>query len=395
MKFQTRRSFLKTSSGLLCAIPLAAADFPSVLTQSNRRYRAAVIGRTGRGDYGHGYDLIFQGLSGVSVEAVADENPEGLRKAAQRIGAKRSYRDFREMLAKEKPDLVSIAPRQPDCHTEMALAAIDVGASIFIEKPLTESVSDADRILKATRDRGVKIAVAHVRRFTAEFTQIKALLGDGFVGTVLECRVQGKQDSRVGGEDMIVLGTHDFDIMRFYFGDPISCSADVFSGGRPATLQDVRQGREPIYVAGDTIRASYTFPNNLQCYWNSVKTADHWNGNFGSRQKWQFEIRGSKRIIIFQPGLGTAYLDSPFMAHKDESSLWKDLPSPENWVVPDLEKHPIQNLIHAIETDSQPLCSGIDGRWAVEMVSAVYQSHFKHARVEFPLKDRENPLLPG
>lgn len=380
---------------MLGALPIAPAVFHTVLAQSTRQYKAAVIGRTGRGDYGHGFDMIFQGFDQISVEAVADENPEGLLKAARRIGAKRSYLDYREMLDKEKPDLVSIAPRQPDCHTEMALAAIDIGASLYIEKPLTESVSDADRIINAARDRRVKVAVGHVRRFTAEFTRIKALLAEGFVGTVLECRVQGKQDSRVGGEDMVVLGTHDFDIMRFYFGDPVSCSADVFANGQSATLQDVRLGREPISVAGDTIRASYVFPNNLQCYWNSVKTGDHWNGNFGNRQKWQFEIRGSKRMIIFQPGFGTAYLDSPFMAHKDESAQWKDLPSPRNWIVPDHEKHPIKNLVYAIENNSQPLCSGIDGRWAIEMVAAVYQSHFKRARIEFPLKDRSNPLLPG
>ena len=51
------------------------------------------------------------------------------------------------------------------------------------------------------------------------------------------------------------------------------------------------------------------------------------------------------------------------------------------------------SLIHAIETNTQPVCSGYDGRWAVEMVAAVYESERTKARVSFPLKDRGNPLL--
>jgi hypothetical protein len=48
------------------------------------RYKAAIIGRTGGGDYGHGFDTIFEGIENVSVEAIADENEAGLAKAAQR-----------------------------------------------------------------------------------------------------------------------------------------------------------------------------------------------------------------------------------------------------------------------------------------------------------------------
>jgi hypothetical protein len=52
----------------------------------------------------------------------------------------------------------------------------------------------------------------------------------------------------------------------------------------------------------------------------------------------------------------------------------------------------MKDLIHAIESDTQPACSGNDGRWAVEMVSAIYLSHLNRARVDFPLKQRKHPL---
>ena len=62
-------------------------------------YRVGVIGATGKGNYGHGLDTAFQGVPRAEVVAVADENAEGLRKAGERLGVKRLYRDYRRMIA--------------------------------------------------------------------------------------------------------------------------------------------------------------------------------------------------------------------------------------------------------------------------------------------------------
>lgn len=394
MKTNRRQFIAATSTGLgsLVLNPLAS---PAAGDASRKQYRAAVIGRTGGGDYGHGYDRIFAGLANVTLEAIADADAAGLQKAAERTGARRQYRDYREMLRREKPDLVSIAPRQPDCHREMALAAIDVCQGIFIEKPFTETVADADAILAAAEKRGVKIQVAHNRRYSSGFMQIKPLLAQGLIGAVREVRIQGKQDSRAGGEDMIVLGTHDFDLMRYYFGDPLWCFACITVQGHEATRQDARRGSEPILVAGDTIRATFGFRPNLAVHWSSVKTGDDWNTSIAKREKWAFEILGTKGLLAYQSGLEFAWLDSPFLAQKDTAAKWQDLPTPADWNPPEHTRHPIRSLMHAIETNTQPVCSGSDGRWAVEMVAAVYRSHFHKARVNFPLADRENPLAAG
>ncbi|MBI4664164.1 MAG: Gfo/Idh/MocA family oxidoreductase [Verrucomicrobia bacterium] len=388
----TRRSFIKTTgqfAGLAC---LGSQTLLIARAATQKQYKAAIIGRTGRGDYGHGFDVIFRGLENVSVEAIADEHPDGLKKAAERSGAKRQYRDYREMLEKEKPDLVSIAPRQPDCHKDMALAAVNVGAHIWMEKPMTETVEEADAIVEAAERKGVKVAIGHVRKVMPDFRRMKDLLDEGFAGTVLEVRAQGKQDSRVGGEDLIVLGVHDFDFVRWCFGDPLWCFATVLQDGRPATPTDVRKGSEPMLVAGDTIRSTFAFPKNLQFYWDSVKAPDHWNTRHSKRENWVLEIRGTQRIMMFQSSYGMGYLDSPFPAHKDATAIWKELPEPKSANVPAHEKHPIKNLIHAIEHDTQPLCSARDGRWAIEMVAAVYESHKQRRPVELPLKNRQNPL---
>jgi predicted dehydrogenase len=90
-------------------------------------YRAAVIGHTGQGNYGHGLDEVFVGLPRVEIVGLADPVEAGRERAA-RAGAARYYANCREMLQQERPDLVSIAPRFPGPHAEMLMAAVENGA---------------------------------------------------------------------------------------------------------------------------------------------------------------------------------------------------------------------------------------------------------------------------
>lgn len=76
--------------------------------------------------------------------AVADPDDTGRTAALQRAGARRGYADYRELLAREKPGLVCIAFRHPRRHAEVALAALEAGAHLFIEKPLSETLAEAD-----------------------------------------------------------------------------------------------------------------------------------------------------------------------------------------------------------------------------------------------------------
>jgi predicted dehydrogenase len=388
----TRRTFLKSATVASVAMGLQTRISAGAESVSQTTYRAAIIGCTGQGDYGHGYDRIFNGFPNVTVEAVADPNAEGCRKAATTSNAKRQYADYREMLTKEKPDLVCVATRHPALHREMALAAIEVCSGLFMEKPITETLADADAIISAAEKRKTKIAMAHNRRYMPEFIQLKSLLDEQFAGAVRMVRIQGKQDLRAGGEDLLVLGVHDFDIMRFFFGDPLWCSATISVKGKDAETSDIKRGSEPVMVWGDTIHAQFGFPNNIGISWSSVRTDDDWNSRKMKVERGGFEIHGSKRIIAYQVGVGFVWLDSPFLPQKDESVKWQKFPAIPEGQVPDNRRQMMKDLIRAIESDTQPACSGYDGRWAVEMVSAVYLSHLTHARVTFPLTRRDHPL---
>ena len=95
-----------------------------------KNYRVGIIGRTGKGDYGHGVDVVWAKVPNVEVVAVADDNETGRAAALKKTGAKTAYADYREMLAKERLDFVSICQRWIDQHHAMIVAAAEHGCHV-------------------------------------------------------------------------------------------------------------------------------------------------------------------------------------------------------------------------------------------------------------------------
>src|SRR5262245_44811827 len=224
------------------------------------KYRVAVIGRTGKGNYGHSLDTVWLKCDKAEIVAVADENETGRAAAAKRLNAKTAYADYKQMLEKEKPQIVSVADRWPDCHRDMVIACAEHGASIFLEKPVAQTLQQADEMVAACEKHHVKCAVAHQTRYSPRVKVAKDLIGGGKIGEVMELRGHGKEDARGGGQDMMVLGTHTFDLMRYLAGDAKWCFARIQQGGKKAVSGDVRQGAEQIGpILGDHITATYGF----------------------------------------------------------------------------------------------------------------------------------------
>src|SRR5262249_54515508 len=160
----------------------------------------------------------------------------------------------RQMLDKERPHLVSVADRWLDSHRDMVIACAEAGASIFLEKPFARTLAEADEMVTACERHHVKLAIAHQTQYSPRLQRVRELIAAGRLGDVLELRARGKEDSRGGGQDLMVLGTHLMDLMRFLVGDPAWCFARVWQGGKLVAKSDVREGGEGMGpVAGDRI----------------------------------------------------------------------------------------------------------------------------------------------
>ena len=231
---------------------------------SEGTYRAVAIGRTGKGGYGHGLHLAYENLDNVELTAVADEDEEGRGKAQEATGARRAYADYQEMLRQEKPDIVSVGPRWTDCHLEMVLACLEAGAHVYCEKPMTANLADGDTIIERAAELGKKVAVSHQGVYLPGVRRVKQLLEEGRIGQFQAIYAHGKQDRRGGGEDMIVLGTHTFNMMRYFFGDVAWMFSHITTDGHEITAADVHEPTEPVgLVAGDSINSYFAFKSGV------------------------------------------------------------------------------------------------------------------------------------
>jgi predicted dehydrogenase len=356
-----------------------------------------VIGRTGRGNYGHGLDVVWNDIDRAQVVALADEDPQGRAAAAKRLKAPRTYADYRRMLEKEHPQIVSVAPRWLDCHRDMVLACAEFGCHVFLEKPMCQTLKQADEMIAALEKRNLKLAIAHQTRYSPTLRHAQQLIADGRLGDILELRGRGKEDRRGGGEDLMVLGTHIMDLMRFFAGDPQWCFARVRDGRKPVTKSEVRDGAEGIGpLAGDEIHAMYHFTGTTTGYF-STHRARH-----GAAKRFGLQLFGTKGILTMTTGAlpEVWFVEDPSWQPGRSKAPWQRLTSagidkPETLSDPG---HALGNrlsaldLIRAIETDTQPKGSMYDGRAALEMILAVYESHRLNAPVSLPLKNRTHPL---
>ena len=234
-----RRTFLGTTAVAGFSAPLVSA--------APRKRRVAIIGHTGRGNYGHGLDRVWKLIDRTEIVGLADADEGGRKKAAERLGIERGFADYRQMLQAVNPEFVSVAPRHADQHRDMILSAIQFGArGIYVEKPFCRTPSEADEILTAAHQNNVKIAVAHRNRYHPVLPMIMNLVADGEIGRLLEVRGHGLGDRRGGGEDLWVLGSHIVNLFHAIAGKPRSCSGLLLQNGNPATRADVVQGAEGL-----------------------------------------------------------------------------------------------------------------------------------------------------
>jgi predicted dehydrogenase len=362
-----------------------------------KTYRVAVIGRTGKGNYGHGLDVVWKALDHVEVVAVADEDDKGRAAAVARLGVTNAYADYRHMLDKEQPQIVSVADRWLDQHRDMVVACARAGASVLLEKPFAPTLADADEMIRACETHHVKVAVAHQTRYSPRVQRVRELIGDGRLGDLLAMHGRGKEDQRAGGEDLMVLGTHIVDLMRFLAGDARSCYAGVRQGGKPVTRAEVHEGGEGMGpVAGDEIHALYDFDKGVEGHFGTHRAHDGVGARFG------LTVYGSKGVIQLTTGSlpATYFLDDPSWFPGRSKAAWEEVTSagvgkPEPLTDASLGAGNVwiaRDLIEAIEKDRQPLGSMYDGRAALEMILAVYESHRIHGPVDLPLKNRQHPL---
>ncbi|TWT94421.1 Gfo/Idh/MocA family protein [Stieleria varia] len=387
-----RRSFLAVSTTVM-----ATSVFANPAAQ---RMRVAIIGDTGRGNYGHGLDSMWLKVPEAEIVAVADPNASGLKKELQKLNVSNGFDDYRQMLQEVRPDVVAVCPRHADQHHDMTLAAIKAGArGIYTEKPFCRTPAEADSILAACRRHNVKLAVAHRNRYHPTLQTIDRLIADGRIGRLLEIRGRGKGDHRGGVEDFWVLGSHVLNLIHYFGGEPRSCSAVLRHNGRPVVKSDVREGGEGLGpMAGDELHVRYEMSSGVIAYFDSIANDGTQGEGFG------LQLIGSQGIIAIhcdREPLAHLCLGNPFQTN-DQPRQWvaistagPGVPEPRKDLNEMIAHHglPGRDLIESIREDRKPICDAFQGAATVEMICAAFESHRRQGvAVELPCTERGNAL---
>jgi predicted dehydrogenase len=295
----------------------------------------------------------------VEVVAGADPFDEQREAFGERWGMDKGslYADFREMLAREQLDIVTVATSAKP-RPEIVRACAEAGVkAIFAEKPLAISLSDADDMVALCREKGVVLAVGCTRRWDAWWQMARKLIANGELGQLLQINAMGNCGISHNGSHMI-------DLIRFLAGDEIEWVFGEGESDEAATSDD--DLRMNGYLA---------FKNGARCY---IRT---WPSG---PSDWSFEIVGDKGTLRSMAN-GS---EMEWITRIDRDVIaTRGMPRPQRINSPGVNA--VYDIVNCIETGKKPECSGEDGVAALETALALRESHRRGGcRVNVPLEDR-------
>ncbi|MDM8212761.1 Gfo/Idh/MocA family oxidoreductase [Enterococcus hirae] len=167
---------------------------------------------------------IANAIAGADVVAVCDIIPGKAQKALDKFKIKaRDYADYHELINDPEVEVVVITASN-EVHADVAVAALDAGKYVFVEKPLAISAADCQRIMEAEeRSQKKMVQVGFMRRYDSGYQELKEIIDKGEIGRplMLHCRhynatqVADYKTARAVFETLI----HEIEIMRWLLDD--------------------------------------------------------------------------------------------------------------------------------------------------------------------------------
>ena len=298
------------------------------------------VGVIGVGAMGRNHARLYSELAGVELIGVADVNKQLAISIAQSYERK-AYADYNDLL-NENLDAVSIAV-PTTLHKEVALDAIQQGINILVEKPIADTVENADEIIEAARQKGIKLMVGHVERFNPAIIKLKELINNGQLGDIISISAKrvGPYNPRIRDVGIILdLGTHDIDIMSYLYGNKV----------------------KEVYASGGSVIHSHED--------HAIITLNFDNGRSGVIEtNWLTPHKVRNLTVIGSKGIAEVdYIQSSLRIFDREwvreAKIEKEEPL----------KLELEHFIDCVRHDKEPLVSGQEGKHALQVALAAIES---------------------
>jgi UDP-N-acetylglucosamine 3-dehydrogenase len=184
------------------------------------KVRYAVIGL---GWFGEKHCEVIADLPNAELYALSTRTPDRLKEVADRFGVKHMYTDYRELLANDEVDVVSITTMW-DQHAAPTIDALQAGKNVFLEKPMASTMEDCRAIVEAAKAAKGRFMVGHICRFNPRYAAAKAAIDEGRIGEIVYMYSRRNLPrwivtdilNKIG--PIIGDGVHDTDLMLWYSG---------------------------------------------------------------------------------------------------------------------------------------------------------------------------------
>ncbi len=313
----------------------------------------------------------YASTAGVTLVAGADPHPEQRAIFGERWGLDSShlYADYRELLASEALEIVSVCT-STRLRAQIVSDAARAGVkAIWAEKPIALSLHEADEMIAVCHEHGTALAVNCARRWNPFFAQTRKLIEHGALGELLQINAFGQCGLSHNGSHLI-------DTVRYLAGSDVTWVFGEMESDEAAAGENDLMGNG--YLA---------FANGTRGFLRGMPTGPAF---------WEFDVIGSEgRVRLVNNNATTEYT---VMATDSSSGRKVPMQTAFPWptVIVGTGVTIVRDLIQAIETGNAPRCSGEDGRSALEIAVALRQSHRQGgAKVNLPLADRSLGILSG
>ena len=220
------------------------------------------IGVIGLGWFGEIHCETIAGIPNLELAALCTRRPDRLAEQARKFGVKKTYVDYRDMLADKDIDAISIVTMW-DQHTDPTIAALAAGKHVFLEKPMASTVADCKKIIAASKKARGVLQIGHICRFNPRYRMAKQAVDAGRIGKIVALSSRRNIPAAWTPEILNKIGPivgdaiHDTDLMLWFTGDTIVSAyaqtvsvrnlkfPDIgqtmyrFKGGATATLETV------------------------------------------------------------------------------------------------------------------------------------------------------------
>lgn len=322
--------------------------------------------------------------NGLEIVGLCDIDKKMLYDKAAKFDLRdvHQYADYRDMLEREKPDLVAIATESGK-HASIALDCIEANCNLIIEKPIALSIDDANGIIAASKNKGVKVCASHQNRFNKSIQKIREALernrfGRMFYGTahIRWCRdweyysrAKWRGTWEQDGGALMNQCIHNIDLLRWMMGDEVEEVVGMTDRLNHPYIEAEDFGIALIRFSngsyGIVEGTTDIYPKNLEetLYLFGEKGTVKAGGiSVNKIEEWRF----SDQLDISEEVIKQFSENPPNIYGFGHTPLYKD-------------------MIEAIINDREPYVNAEAGKRALELVLAIYRSAFTHSITKLPL----------